>query len=125
MQHCSIRVMLQALSIGMRTMERTRISVWTRTVATTPDSTFCAAAHLAPCAGVMGPSGTSSTSQSSADQVDHHMLVNHLGPFLLTGLMLPLMTAGSRVVNVSSRAHFACKDLQINDSTISSGSDWW
>lgn len=53
------------------------------------------------------------------------MRVNHLGPFLLTSLLLPHMAAGSRIVNVSSRAHFACKGLQIDGSTISSGSEWW
>lgn len=73
----------------------------------------------------MGPSGTSKDSQSGAEVVDQHMLVNHLGPFLLTGLLLPHMTAGSRVVNVSSRAHFACKTLQLTDNKISAGSDWW
>lgn len=57
--------------------------------------------------------------------MDQHMRVNHLGPFLLTSLLLPHMAAGSRIVNVSSRAHFACKGLQIDGSTISSGSEWW
>jgi len=65
-----------------------------------------------------------SSSPSEANPVDQHVLVNHLGPFLLTGLLLPHMTSGSRVVNVSSRAHFMCRSLQISDKGIPSGS-WW
>jgi hypothetical protein len=37
---------------------------------------------------------------------DTHLVANHLGPYLLTRLLLPAMKAGSRVVNVSSRAHY-------------------
>jgi NAD(P)-dependent dehydrogenase (short-subunit alcohol dehydrogenase family) len=83
--------------------------------------------HVLSLTGVMGPSGTSSStpSSSSSETVDHHMLVNHLGPFLLTGLLLPQMASGSRIVNVSSRAHFACKSLQAAGDKLSSGSDWW
>ncbi len=89
--------------------------------------------HCLPCyAGVMGPSssstpaGSSTPSSSTSDQVpDQHMLVNHLGPFLLTGLLLPQMASGSRIVNVSSRAHFSCKSLHTADNKLSSGSDWW
>jgi NAD(P)-dependent dehydrogenase (short-subunit alcohol dehydrogenase family) len=40
------------------------------------------------------------------DGTDLHFAANHLGPYMLTRLMLPLMAHGSRVVNVASRAHF-------------------
>ena len=37
---------------------------------------------------------------------DGHLVSNHLGPFLLTNLLLEVMVPGGRVVNVASRAHF-------------------
>lgn len=44
------------------------------------------------------------------------MVVNHLGPFLLTNLLLDALksTPGSRIVNVASRAHKAAK-LELSD----------
>lgn len=52
-------------------------------------------------AGVAGVRGT------SPDGFQLTFATNHLGPFLLTNLLLPLLRAqpGSRVVNVASRAH--------------------
>eukprot|EP00878_Enallax_costatus_P037324 GHUV01042148.1.p1 GENE.GHUV01042148.1~~GHUV01042148.1.p1 ORF type:complete len:189 (+),score=56.45 GHUV01042148.1:391-957(+) len=48
------------------------------------------------------------------DGEDQHLAVNHLGPFLLTNLLLHDMAPGSRIVNVASRAamwgHLAVKD---------------
>lgn len=38
---------------------------------------------------------------------DETFRTNHLGPHLLTQLLLPHMKNGSRIVNVSSRAHYA------------------
>lgn len=57
-------------------------------------------------AGVMGvPRG------STRDGFETHLGTNHLGPFALTGLLLPrlLATPGSRVVSVSSVAHFMAR----------------
>ena len=51
-------------------------------------------------AGVMGVPG--------------HMRPNHLGPFLLTRLLLPLMAAGGRVVTVASEAHRRAPALRIS-----------
>ncbi|GIM09026.1 hypothetical protein Vretimale_12922 [Volvox reticuliferus] len=50
-------------------------------------------------AGVMGVS-------PAADGSDRHLTINHLGPYLLTRLLLPHMTHGSRIINVASRAHY-------------------
>lgn len=52
-------------------------------------------------AGIMGPA-------SLPDGTDRHLWANHLGPYLLTRLMLPAFGAGEggRVVNVASRAHY-------------------
>ena len=41
-----------------------------------------------------------------ADGSDPHLHINHMGPFLLTHLLVTCMPAGSRIVNVASRAHF-------------------
>ncbi|KAL4458680.1 hypothetical protein ABPG75_013545 [Micractinium tetrahymenae] len=49
-------------------------------------------------AGVMGL-------PPNADGSCGHFGPNHLGPFLLTRLLLPLMAAGGRVVTVASEAH--------------------
>ena len=41
----------------------------------------------------------------TADGYETTFAVNHLAPFLLTGLLLPLLRPGARVVNVASDAH--------------------
>lgn len=41
----------------------------------------------------------------TADGYETTFAVNHLSPFLLTGLLLPLLGRGSRIVNVASAAH--------------------
>lgn len=41
----------------------------------------------------------------TADGFEQTFAVNHLAPFLLTGLLLPLLPAGARVVNVASEGH--------------------
>lgn len=62
----------------------------------------------------------------SPQKIEMQFATNHLGPFLLTGLMMPLLqkSKAARVVAVSSLAHRqgAWKDLEeINDATLSSG----
>ena len=41
----------------------------------------------------------------TADGYEATFAVNHLAPFLLTGLLLPLLRPGARIVNVSSEGH--------------------
>ena len=41
----------------------------------------------------------------TADGYEMIFAVNHLAPFLLTGLLLPLLRPGARIVNVASDAH--------------------
>ena len=41
----------------------------------------------------------------TADGYEMTFAVNHLAPFLLTGLLLPLLNRGARIVNVASDAH--------------------
>jgi retinol dehydrogenase 12 len=55
--------------------------------------------------------------RESADGVEMTMALNHLAPFLLTGLLLDALKAGApaRVVNVSSRAHEDVPGLDLDD----------
>lgn len=60
----------------------------------------------------------------TADGSDRHLLCNHVGPYLLTRLLLPAMSAGSRVVNVSSRAHYYGQLDVINDKITNHPTHW-
>lgn len=69
-------------------------------------------------AGVMGP--------PMAGGIDPHFHVNHVGPYLLTRLLLPLLKAkrGARVVTVASRAHYQ-GTLAVHDGRIQDGHVHW
>lgn len=58
---------------------------------------------------------------NAPDGTDRHLLANHYGPYLLTRLLLPAMHPGSRIVNVSSRAHYYGR-LSIADGRVLDGS---
>ncbi|HTV79270.1 MAG TPA: SDR family NAD(P)-dependent oxidoreductase [Steroidobacteraceae bacterium] len=44
--------------------------------------------------------------RTSVDGFELTFATNHLGPFLLTRLLLPSLAPGARIVNVSSRVHY-------------------
>lgn len=54
---------------------------------------------------------------------DVMLAVNHLGPFLLTHLLLPLLkrSAPARIVNVASEAHKFGRDLDLDDLQATRG----
>ena len=53
----------------------------------------------------------------SVDGIEMTFALNHLGPFLLTTLLLDLLRSSSpaRIVNVSSGAHFSARDFRLED----------
>ena len=52
----------------------------------------------------------------TVEGLESHMATNHFGPFLLTGLLLPRVTAaGGRVVTVSSGMHKAARQAPLGD----------
>ena len=55
--------------------------------------------------------------RQSVDGVEMTFALNHLGPFLLTTLLLDLMRGSSpaRIVNVSSGAHFSARNFRLED----------
>lgn len=54
--------------------------------------------------------------ETTSEGVDAMLAINHLGPFLLTDLLLPLLTASapSRIVNLASDAH-KFRKLDVDD----------
>lgn len=57
------------------------------------------------------------TRKETVDGYEETLAVNHFAPFLLTGLLLPLLleTPGARIVNVSSDAHMFVKGMGYED----------
>ena len=55
--------------------------------------------------------------RETVDGFEQTFAVNHLAPFLLTGMLLPrlLERPGSRIVNVASAAHAFCRGMQFED----------
>ncbi|KAK9503749.1 hypothetical protein O3M35_010244 [Rhynocoris fuscipes] len=66
-------------------------------------------------AGIMFPSYHETT-----DGFESQLQVNYLAPFYLTHLLMPLLIKkeSSRVVNVTSAAHFACKSIHFDNMNL-------
>ena len=63
-------------------------------------------------AGVMAP-----PYRRTVDGFESQLATNHLGPFLLTGLLLPRLRDGGRVVAVSSNGHRMARRPPLGDPT--------
>jgi len=61
-------------------------------------------------AGIMAPPYA-----ASVDGFESQLATNHLGPFLLTGLLLPRLRDGGRVVTVSSQMHRVATRAPLGD----------
>jgi NAD(P)-dependent dehydrogenase (short-subunit alcohol dehydrogenase family) len=61
-------------------------------------------------AGIMAPPYS-----RSVDGFESQLATNHLGPFLLTGLLLPRLRDGGRVVTVSSNGHRMARSAPLGD----------
>jgi NAD(P)-dependent dehydrogenase (short-subunit alcohol dehydrogenase family) len=57
---------------------------------------------------------------TNGDGIEMQFATNHLGPFLLTNLLLPSLAPGGRVVNVSSAGH-ALGDVRFTDWNFQDG----
>eukprot|EP01068_Selenidium_serpulae_P019307 Selendium_serpulae@DN6520_c5_g4_i2.p1 len=61
----------------------------------------------------------SSVYRETTDGYEELFAVNHLAPFLLTGLLMPLLlNKGSRIVNVSAMAYGVVKGMNFDDSKL-------
>jgi len=67
---------------------------------------------------LLNNAGVVNTSRKeTVDGFEETLAVNHFAPFLLTGLLLPVLqkTPGARIVNVASDAHAFVKDMAFDD----------
>jgi len=67
---------------------------------------------------LLNNAGVINTSRKvTVDGFEETLAVNHFAPFLLTGMLLPLLlqTPGARIVNVSSGAHAFVKSMGFED----------
>ena len=73
---------------------------------------------------LLNNAGVVNTSRrESADGFEETLAVNHFAPFLLTGLLLPLLlqVPGARIVNVASDAHSFVKGMGFDDMQAEHG----
>jgi NAD(P)-dependent dehydrogenase (short-subunit alcohol dehydrogenase family) len=60
--------------------------------------------------------------RETVDGFEENFAVNHLAPFLLTGLLLPLiLNEGSRIVNVGSHSYSFVKGMKFDDLQSTNG----
>uniref|UniRef100_A0A7S3QYD4 Uncharacterized protein n=1 Tax=Dunaliella tertiolecta TaxID=3047 RepID=A0A7S3QYD4_DUNTE len=74
--------------------------------------------------GVMGLDNAA-PSEGDGGLQDRHMRINHLGGFLLSNLLRPSMQPGSRIVNLSSRAHYGGSLKWGEDGQLMQHPTWW
>jgi len=90
---------LERLQVDLASLESVRAA------STTYERSWVSLDLLVNNAGIMAPPYA-----ASADGFESQLATNHFGPFLLTGLLLPRLRQGGRVVTVSSQMHrFAVK----------------
>ncbi len=104
---------------------RARLSVLPCDLARLSSVRECAAALARATARIdllINNAGTVSLApRRSADGLELTFAVNHLGPFLLTQLLLPLLAPRGRIVNTASRIHFRagrCTAAAVNDPGV-------
>ena len=65
----------------------------------------------------------SSVYRESSDGYEELFAVNHLAGFLLTGLLLPLLNEGSRIINVSAMIYASVKGINFDDLPVTKNFD--
>lgn len=79
------------------------------------------AARLGPLHLLVNNAGVMATPyQRTVDGFERQLATNHLGPFLLTGLLLPSLVASDdgRVVTVSSQMHRLTRSMPLDDPRV-------